>query len=266
MTDDKLKEAIDAAVQQACDKLYEKLNNKLERLLADINGRLPKHPVVTVMPEEETVEAPSAMKVPFAYVPSGCVLSGDGDWVYKFPIRVDSGGEVKNVHLTTGQFMHISSGGTCTDCTITDTARFSAQDGAVINNLTVNEGAFVLVISSGAYVEDTNVLYGGTLAVASGGSAWVVRVGPGGTMKVREGAKVENVIVHEGGRMEILDKNASLDNIEICCGGHIQFQTEACKEAFVSSGVILEALGATESFLDAANITSGGSDGDDNVR
>jgi hypothetical protein len=258
MTDDKLKEAIDAAVQQACDKLYEKLNDKLERLLADINGRLPKHPVVTVMPGEETVEAPSAMKVPFAYVPSGCVLNNSA-FEYKFPIRVDSGGEVNGVTLTDGQFMTISSGGTCIDCTISRKARFIAHNGAHIEGLEITEGAFVPV-NGGAYIGDVTIADKAAVGVFNGGSAWYVHVSSGGCLKVGKGAILDNVTVYSDGKLELNSPDIKAENIEVCAGGSVRYFDEACKQKIESSGAINLGLGARESTLFQEE-----DNGDDNV-
>ena len=270
MTDEQLKNIIDfiGSAAKALEDKIDELDAKVGRILSDINGRLPKYPVSASMPTESIVMEPVAKTVPFSFVPSGCILNSSA-FEYRFPIRVDSGGEVSGIRLEDGQFMTVSSGGTCTNCEITGTARFSAQDGARISGLSIGSGAFVPVLHSGAYLEDTDIYESGTVAIAEGGSAWMIRVSSGGVMKLREGARVENVMVGNGGLLEVMDKNISVDNIEVLGGGHIQFCDSGCKEALVHSGVLLEEIGAEESFLDVPGIiesgssVSGGSNADD---
>ena len=234
------------------------LEAKIDKITDMLNDRLPKIPVVPEKPKGEPVEPPKAYRIaPLSFITSGCVLNGD-NFEYSFPIRVDNGGEARDIVLKDNQQIHVSSGGKAVHCTITDFARFTADRGAHTLFIIVRDGGIATATKNGAWLDDMKVRDSGTVIVASGGSLGIAEVSSGGRVILDKGAWVEQIDVFSSGMVCINDKDVGMSSLTIYHGGIVRFVNKEAREAMgdcltVSSGGVVEYINYEEGEIKDAN-------------
>ena len=253
MTDEQMTE-----LQDFIGSCTRALEDKIDKIMDMLNDRLPKIPVVLEEPKGEPVEPPKAYRIaPLSFITSGCVLNSD-NLEYSFPIRVDNGGEVRDIVLKDNQQIHVSSGGKAVHCTITDFARFTADKEANMIFIIVRDGGIATATKNGAWLDSLKVRDSGTVIVASGGSLGLAEVSSGGRIVLDKGAWVEQIDVFSSGMVCVNDKAVGMSSLTIYHGGIVRFVNKEAKEAMgshltVSSGGVVEYINYEEGETKDAN-------------
>ena len=127
---------------------------------------------------------------------------GEGLNAYAANITVAAGTTSTGIIMTSGDTMHVFSGGVANSTTINSKGSMHISSGGVANSTSVNSGGR-LPISSGGVANRTTVNYRGWMVISSGGVANSTTVNSGGGMYISSGGTATDIVASSGAILRI---------------------------------------------------------------